>query len=179
MQVWIEKILIPATKPSADKTTYLFMDNCGSHKKKDENKEDIIGKYCTNNHIDVVLLPPNCTPLVQPLDSNINRIFKFFFSKEWSVWWSHGVNNLTIQGNPKAATDNEINGWISRALRHVKHHHIINSWNHTLMGERALKCANDTIASGGKKWEVQSLVKQREKVARNKENAIKKALINR
>src|ERR1700749_2793674 len=93
------------------------MDNCGSHKKRDANNVNIINQYCSDNHIDVVLLPPNCTPLIQPLDSNINRIFKFFVSKEWSLWWTNGVNNLTYKDNPKAATDDQMNGWVSRAVR--------------------------------------------------------------
>jgi len=146
------------------------MDNCGPHKKKIDG-EDIVNEFCNNNNITPILLPANCTPLIQPCDANLNFLFKYYISKFWSMWWATigiSTENLTAQGNPKAPSDDVVNGWVSKAILMVKPSNVINSWEHTLMGSRALECAKKTKENAGKTWEIKSLVKERQKAARER-----------
>jgi len=87
------------------------------------------------------------------------------------------ICTLTQKGNPRSATHQEVNGWASKSVKHLTKEHILNSWEHTLKGDRVKECADLAINTGGKKWEVKSLVSQREKDKRERESALKKHCI--
>ena len=44
-----------------------------------------------DHHIYVVLLPPNCTDRLQPMDLSVNKPAKDFLRKEFNTWYSKQV----------------------------------------------------------------------------------------
>ena len=44
-----------------------------------------------DHHIYVILLPPNCTDRLQPMDLSVNKPAKDFLHKEFNTWYSKQV----------------------------------------------------------------------------------------
>jgi len=82
--------------------TVLLLDNVGSH--TTEEVEDCL----IDNKVNATFLPPNCTPLVQPLDHSLNAVFKRIYEEQWRIWY-HNVSHtkLTAKGNRRKA-DNDM-----------------------------------------------------------------------
>ena len=72
---WITDELIPIMKPTAIDPVLVAMD-CVSFHKTPEVLETL-----KSNHCQVVMVPPGCTGILQPLDTHINKPFKAILSE--------------------------------------------------------------------------------------------------
>jgi hypothetical protein len=61
------------TVPDAQGFRYLFMDNMGAH-----DQAGVLA-HCERLKIKVSLLPPNYSPLLQPLDHSLNAVIKYVY----------------------------------------------------------------------------------------------------
>lgn len=52
---------------------------------------ETILKYLDSNNVNVVLVPPNCTDRLQPLDLSVNRSAKEFLRNEFQEWYAQQV----------------------------------------------------------------------------------------
>jgi len=74
--VWLTTIFNPETKPSTDRHRLLLTDGHSSH---------LTAKfiaYCLKNTIDLVVLPPHSTHILQPLDVTIFSPLKTYLTQE-------------------------------------------------------------------------------------------------
>ena len=70
-----------AKKLSKEKRGLLIIDNHESH-----INEQVLTKVKALNS-DVEFLPANCTGQLQPLDIEVNRLFKELYSEKWENWF--------------------------------------------------------------------------------------------
>jgi len=130
MAKWIEHIYKPHITAAGHDPhdSILFMDNMGAH---DVDNIEVIFKQ---HQLRTVLLPPNCTPILQPLDHSINALFKRYYEEEWSKWYREiGCKRLTRHNNKKKATAEDVNRWVVAALQRITPELIRSCWRHTLM----------------------------------------------
>ena len=83
--------------------------------------------------------PPNCTPILQPCDQNVNHFFKAEYEREWSDWMKAeggSDENVTRYGNPAAAQPATYMAWIGRALGCIGAKVIKDSWEMSCWGKR-------------------------------------------
>jgi len=104
----------------------LFMDGCSAHDGEEASQAiadaDVACEY----------LPPHCTPILQPLDQNVNKQLKAEYGKLWEAWYQEkGCNNFTRGGNQKRATDDEVNQWIAQALMTITPDVVRKCWQST------------------------------------------------
>ena len=45
-------------------------------------------KVLEDNHVAVVLVPPNCTDHLQPLDMSVNKLAKNFLRQQFQEWYA-------------------------------------------------------------------------------------------
>ena len=138
MCVWLEHmfgqgVAMFGVKPAE---TILFMDGCSSHHTPEcQDTAQRMG-------IRVECLPPNCTPILQPCDQQVNALFKKYYQDEWFKWYSNvGSKRTNKKGNkhgrlPKAK-EAEVNRWIANATARlmVESKAIIGSWTSTLVAD--------------------------------------------
>ena len=106
----------------------LFMDNMGAH------DTEGIENACRTHQLPTCLLPPNCTPLLQPLDHSINSMLKQGYEEEWCTWHREvGRKRLTKHGNVKKPTESDLNRWVATALQRITPELVRKCWRHTLL----------------------------------------------
>ena len=92
----------------------------------------------TDQKLRTMLFPPNCSPLLQPLDHTINASLKREYERLWAEWYKEvGRKRLTAGGNKKKATEDDVNRWVAGALRSY----------HTRAGEEVLEAYTDGTTS--------------------------------
>jgi hypothetical protein len=124
-QVYTQHITAKGQKPHC---SILFMDNMGSH------DTDEIEEVLTEKKLKTMLLPPNCTPLLQPLDHAITPPSSASTERLWAEWYKEvGCKRLTAKGNKKKATEEDVNGWVAGALHCITPELVRKCWRHTLM----------------------------------------------
>ena len=62
-------------------------------------------KTLDNNNVTVVLIPPNCTDRLQPLDISVNKAAKEFMRREFQKWYAQQVCNQLQPNMEMAAID--------------------------------------------------------------------------
>jgi transposase len=130
MEKWISDIYKEHLTVSGHELqeTVLFMDNMGAHDTEE------IENACQRHQLPTCLFPPNCTPLLQPLDHSINAILKQGYEEEWCKWHREvGRKRLTKHGNVKKPTESDLNRWVAAALQRITPELIRKSWRHTLL----------------------------------------------
>ena len=80
MQAWIEHVFVPHTAPDVDGWRYLFMDNCGPH------ETDAVVASMRRLQVKEIMLPPNYSHLLQPLDFSLNASIKYVYRLEHAQW---------------------------------------------------------------------------------------------
>ena len=75
-----------------DKKILLICDNFGSH--KTQKVKDFMSKEYPL--IDILLLPPNTTSILQPLDISINKPFKTYIKNQYMDWLIKYYDNNKI-----------------------------------------------------------------------------------
>ena len=92
MEVYITKIIMPYLSETKrklniplDHPALLLFDNF-----KRQCTEKLL-KLLDSNNINVVLIPPNCTDRLQPLDLSVNKAAKEFLQKKFQNWYATQV----------------------------------------------------------------------------------------
>jgi len=94
--------------------------------------EKVIDSMNSNN-IPFIHLPPNCTPIVQPLDVGVNGPFKAKIKQKFTDWLVNRYDDIIYhktdpnQKFHKAASDYEIVEWIIEAWNELSEELIRNS----------------------------------------------------
>jgi len=109
----------------------LFMDNCPAH-----DHEDVL-KAMKESGVKHVFFPPKCTPILQPLDQNVNQLFGLCYAQQWERWYmTEGCYDFTPAHNLRRAKDEEVNRWIAHALVDINPHIVRVSWERSISAPR-------------------------------------------
>lgn len=92
MKEWYDNVILPYMRKNNLERCLLICDNYGSHK-----TEDVI-RYM--NKLDILFLPSNTTPFLQPLDANFFSLLKRQLVKDW-LKDHHDVSKLNEQEKKK------------------------------------------------------------------------------
>lgn len=89
---WLTKVFEPLTyEKAAGRQRLLIADGHGSH-----IRGDFIA-YCMENKIDLLIMPPHCSHILQPLDVGVFAAFKRYHTIE-----THAISRLSSQRIPRA-----------------------------------------------------------------------------
>ena len=66
-------------------------------------------KLLDENNVSVVLIPPNCTDRLQPLDVSVNKSAKEFLRRKFHVWYAENVCAQLEGKLPKQQVDLRLN----------------------------------------------------------------------
>ena len=105
------------------------MDNCSAHTTADVWNAMLDGGF------QFEYFPPNCTPILQPCDMNINREFKRVWTSCWLDWFiEYGSTpaNWTAHGNPRQASAEVVHRWIARCMEAMTEKTVRDSWSRSV-----------------------------------------------
>ena len=89
---WLKRVFEPLTREkAAGRQRLLIADGHGSH-----IQGDFIA-YCMENQIDLLIMPPHCSHILQPLDVGVFSAFKRYHTAE-----THAISRLSSQRIPRA-----------------------------------------------------------------------------
>ena len=128
MKYYIHKIILPYItkkqddlKLSADYPALILFDNF-----KAQCTSSLL-QTLDNNNVTVVLIPPNCTDRLQPLDISVNKAAKEFMRREFQKWYAQQVCNQLQPNMEVAAIDLRLSvvkplgaQWLIRLYDHFK-----------------------------------------------------------
>ena len=128
---WLERIYTPHStahsQPHHD--SVLLMDTMGAH------DSPMVKEEMERLGVRAEFFPPNCTPVLQPLDHSVNASFKREYEAQWAVWYQQTAGTkLTAKGNKQKATESDVNSWVAAALHRITAEHVRRAWQHTLLG---------------------------------------------
>jgi hypothetical protein len=142
---WIKEVYVPLASVNSHVasdgfTSVLFLDNVRIH------RHQSVSNLLTEHKVKYEFFPPNCTPLVQPLDHSLNASTKHFYEEEWRQWFHSALSDqLTRKGNRKKASNSTINQWVAAAdAASQTQLHIVKCWHHTLNVQSLLLAAAQT-----------------------------------
>jgi hypothetical protein len=146
MVQWLTQIYKPAVEQAgatAAADALLFMDNCSVH----EAQQSMTAmREAAIRH---EFLPPNCTPILQPCDQNINQLFKKVYSQQWTDWYKEkGRFARTKHGNPKKASKTVVTSWVAHAVNAITPTIIRASWERSAVVKYGLMHLPDGL------WEI-------------------------
>jgi hypothetical protein len=115
---WLQRVFEPLTREkAAGRRRLLIADGHGSH-----IRGDFIA-YCMENNIDLLIMPPHCSHILQPLDVGVFAAFKRYHTVE-----THAISRLSSQRIPRSE-------WIellSRArTKAMSRENILSGWRGT------------------------------------------------
>jgi len=76
--------------------------------------------------VELEIIPPGCTGLVQPIDVGINKPFKANMRKIYTEWLLEQDADAAI---PSASCLDDVSAWILEAVEGIKKETIVNSWH--------------------------------------------------
>jgi hypothetical protein len=118
MKKWVAMVLEPRRRKIAlNKKGLILLDGHRAHL-----SEEVINKIKACN-FDILVMPPNTTAYLQPLDIAVNRSFKSLYSNEWEDWMSKKKPN----DSEKPSKDHIIK-WVSRSWEKVREEVVIQGW---------------------------------------------------
>ena len=144
MMKWLEAVYKDeqASRGIRVEHAVLFMDNCPAH------ECDEVVATMRRGGIKHEFFPPKCTPILQPLDQNVNQLFGLEYAKQYEEWYmTKGAYDFSPSGNLRRATDDEVNKWIAHALVAITPHIVRVSW------ERATSAPLHVMRSPARPWE--------------------------
>jgi hypothetical protein len=118
MLMWIEHSLAPYVATAPDGIIpLLFLDSYGVH------KMGSINRAINDLGVEVIILPPGCTGLTQPVDIGYNKPFKGLVRDQYEEWMVTDSEDLS---EPPRRVD--IARWIADAERNMKRSTMVNAW---------------------------------------------------
>jgi hypothetical protein len=131
MQTWTRTIFTPAMHRNGRQVDQqcLFMDNCSAHTTADVWNAMLDGGF------QFEFFPPNCTPILQPCDMNVNREFKRVWSSFWLDWFiefGSTPTNWTAHQNLRKASDEVVHQWIGHCMLAMTPKTVRDSWNRSV-----------------------------------------------
>ena len=118
MMMWIEKSLAPYVAQAPDGVIpLLFLDSFGVHKMGSVNRA------ISDLGVEVIIIPPGCTGVTQPVDIGYNKPFKGLVRNKYEEWMIHESEDLT---KPPRRVD--IARWIVDAESEMKKSTLVNAW---------------------------------------------------
>ena len=115
---WIESVLVPHINTAPEGIEpLLIMAGCRVHRMKGINDR------LSELGVQVELLPPGCTGLLQPVNVGINRTFKAVMRSQWEDWIQH--TNFK-----QKASWFEMSTWVLHAISKLNTKLCENSWKH-------------------------------------------------
>jgi hypothetical protein len=119
MTKWIDEVLAPdvATAPPGI-VPILFLDSFSVHL-----KGSIVHKIQALG-VQVEIIPPGCTGLLQPVEVGFNKAFKAKLRTEYNGWLLTQDPNLQIP----ATTRRDVSNWIIAAEKNVTDETLKNAW---------------------------------------------------
>jgi len=100
---YIEKIILPYLRKKRNELK--LSDTYPALMIFDNFKAQAILKLLDNNYISVVMIPPNCTDRLQPLDISVNKAVKEFLQNEFQEWYAKQVCELLQEAAMKQPVD--------------------------------------------------------------------------
>jgi hypothetical protein len=99
-----------------DKKILLLYDNFRGH------RTDKVNDFIEKNFpmIEILLLPSNTTPILQPLDVGINKPFKSYIKNKYLGWLIKSIDNKTLPKLEKKNRNILLVKWISESWNHIK-----------------------------------------------------------
>ena len=122
MMKWIDEVLAPdvATAPPGI-VPILFLDSFSVHL-----KGSVVQKIQALG-VQVEIIPPGCTGLLQPVDVGFNKAFKAKLRTEYNGWLLDQDPDLPIPGT----TRRDVSDWIIAAEKNVTDETLKNAWRKT------------------------------------------------
>lgn len=125
MLKWATYVFRPyASKLPSNKRGILIIDNFKGHISPE------IKSYIEGFRFEVVMLPPNTTKFLQPMDLSTNKSFKSFYRQKYEDYACECIDkNITKQGNFQAPSREKRLTWMSDAWENVTEETISNGFN--------------------------------------------------
>ncbi len=119
MMTWIETCLAPhvATAPEGV-TPLLFLDSYGVHKMMGSMNGAI-----NDLGVEVIILPPGCTGVTQPVDIGYNKPFKNLVRDQYEEWI--GKDSKDLLKPPRRLN---IARWVVHSVSMMKRSTMVNAW---------------------------------------------------
>ena len=122
MCLWLRQVFSPNHQGAI-----LVMDNFSGH-----STDAALAEAITSG-VKVEFLPPNTTPVIQPLDHSLNASFKIAVRTLWKHWKNTVESKKKPRGNRQGPTQQLIEKWILMAWDAITPEHIRRCWDHTLL----------------------------------------------
>ena len=118
MMMWIEKSLAPYVAQAPDGVIpLLFLDSFGVHKMGSVNRA------ISDLGVEVIIIPPGCTGVTQPVDIGYNKPFKGLVRDRYEEWMVKESEDLT-----KPPRRMDIARWVVDAEKEMKKSTLVNAW---------------------------------------------------
>ena len=78
--------------------------------------------------VELEIIPPGCTGLVQPINIEMNKLFKVNTRKIFTKWFLGQNADAAI---PSGSHLDDVSAWILEAVEGIKKETIVNSWRKT------------------------------------------------
>ncbi len=115
---WIEKSLAPHVATAPDGIVpLLFLDSFSVH------LMGSVHRAINDLGVDVIMIPPHCTGVTQPVDVGYNKPFKGLIRDQYEEWMVKDSEDLS---KPPRRVD--IACWIAAAERDMKQSTMVNAW---------------------------------------------------
>ena len=85
----------------------LLMDTSTTHEYKQSlhRVAGVVEDFLHSRRIHSGIIPEHCTPIIQPLDTHINKVFKNYLKKGWMKYMSDNIENLGGNGRVVGTMD--------------------------------------------------------------------------
>jgi len=146
---WVKLLFAPNIDKERNPSAVLYFDNFAGH------LTPKVTAALDKLKIKPIPLPPNCTPILQPLDHSLNKKLKDGIRNQWKTWirdTGRHIKTAKKQKVKKPPAD-LVNKWVISAWDEVTKQNIVNSWEHCLTGKTALRQAKLFINEEEKKKE--------------------------
>lgn len=128
MKEYVDNILLPYVKEK--RTNHNLADDYPALMLFDNFKAQCTPKLLAlldQNNINVVLIPPNCTDRLQPLDVSVNKAVKNQLRTQFQSWYAQQVCHQRQEGQDKKPIDLKLSAikplsasWIVAACNYLK-----------------------------------------------------------
>ena len=100
-------------------STLLIMDSATSH------KTEAVKEQLTEKKIGAKIIHGGLTPLIQYLDTHVNKSFKGNVRALWEDWMAHGKAEYTKTGKRRRASYEMVTGWVHNVWNKVEDEQIL------------------------------------------------------